>query len=124
MNTSEFERTKWFGDLCWYTSRDLNGNTYILVMLPPNEEGSGISTATVRVYAAPDGEDHGFPHDHPADLGSTYKNCPYNEIVAESIKGFKLKEEYGEFYQFVSEVLNEAVCERQLPRARWRGACQ
>lgn len=84
------------------SKRDINGNTYVVVVYPERRKQE------VAVYADDDGADHGLP-DVPAHIGS-HHNYPYQELHRETQFNPRITSASEPLETFVSQTVNAAVC--------------
>lgn len=94
----------------YWTQQQINGNAYIVHFGPPAEDKAWNDKIFVEVWAARDGSECEVP-DHPSELGSMYREDPHKMLVSEEIYMRDFKKGDDEFSTFLSQGINEAVCE-------------
>lgn len=94
----------------YWTQQEINGNTYIIHFEPPAEDKAWNDKIFVDVWAARDGTERKVP-DHPSELGSMYREDPHKRLVSKDMYMQRFQKIDHTFSTFVSQAVNEAVCE-------------
>jgi len=111
LDEMEIERFQRAGEYNYWTEVEINNKQYILEFNMPEQSMGTLDKLFVRVWATPTGKYH-KPPDDPLDLGTSLasKRTPHETVTHKEIKYAKYEAKYNSFGQFVSEVLNEAIC--------------